>query len=243
MAFPASNTFETGQAPGTTITNGNSGGAAGAAWDSITGTCTYETTPAHGTLGAKILVPGASSFAHINWTSSTLGTFTECWGRVYIRFPALPPVQRNRFVSIDKSGVANGAEVSLEGSGDIRVWDSTGSGFTAAGVTLAVDTWYRIEWHYLASTTVGAITANIYVGDSTTQLGTVTRSGVNTLANADQTAFGGTFGEEGGAFTIYLDDINVNGTGFPGPANKELLELEESADLVLLESGLAIILE
>lgn len=222
MSFPLQNSFESGQAIGTTITTGNSGGGAGNAWTDITinagCTATYDANAMHGTLGGKLSIDAAGKFVTIGWDTTAIGTVTELWGSAYFNPSVYPPGQRCRPIFVESAG-STAATVSLEHNGDVRVYDSVDA-FVAMGVVLSLNTWYRIAWHYIASLTVGVMDAQVYLGDNLTTLtnGSATVSNGNTKANADRVRFGMNNGEEGGAFACTMDDIRVSATGPIGPS-------------------------
>lgn len=222
MALPLANTAESGLADGTAVTTGNSGGGAGDAWDGVTSgganTVTFVTSPTLlDTLAYKMFISAASQFANVNWFGAIGGAFTDLYGRIYFQFPTATPAGRCQMIAVNTSGVSNNVQVSLENAGHIRVWDALFASTEGTFVCLA-DTLYRLEWHYVASTTVGSIEARLYAGNSTSTLDTVLRSGVNTAASSDQVALGGTSGEEAAAFTLFLDDAALATGGWIGPA-------------------------
>lgn len=218
MALPLSNTFESGQPTNTVITVANSA-VGGDAFDLVnqTGTSTvkFDSTNPRGTLAYRLLTDGSGSNGFVQWKAA-IGSPTEVWGRVYWRFPAVPSVAA-RNVGFYTSAGAYMDSIGLLNSGVVRVSDKA-FGSTDTASALAVNTWYRVEFHLLCSATVGVIEANVYVGDSTSLFTSAARTNVDTGTGLGEIDFGVAGGGAPVSFTLDHDDINVNATGFPGPA-------------------------
>lgn len=218
MALPLSNTLESGQVSGTVITPANSA-VGGDAFDAInqTGTSSVkfdDTSLSRGLLAYKLLTDGSGSNGFVQWTTS-LATPSEIWGRVYWMFPAYPSGGA-RNIAFYSSG-AYTASIMLLNTGIIRIDDSV---FTSADTTkpLLPGTWYRVEFHILCSATVGVIDVRIYEGDSFTLYTSVARTTANTRTSFSEIDFGVAGGGSPTNFTLYHDDIQINGVDFPGPS-------------------------
>lgn len=225
MSLPLANTLE-GGSDETTLTFGNSGGASGDAFDLVlltpgTGTLVFDTArAAHGSLSARV-TPDGTNAALVAWqAASTGGGFTEIWGRVYIYLTAAP-IGGCRLISANLSAGTRKADISLTsasgGNSLLRVSDAT---FTSndAGANVPLNQWVRIEFHIKCSATVGQIEAKMFLGDDASPItnGTVTSPATrDTGASADEVRFGqGTAGATG---AFWMDSMQVNTSGFPGP--------------------------
>lgn len=213
MALPLSNTFETGVAD-ETVLNGNSGnGSAGNAFDDVTtggGTIKFDTAQAaHGTLSARFDTSTART--QVAWLAS-MGTQTQIWGRCYF-FKATAPTNDFWVIRFEGSG---GTNAILALGGGLTVFDSV---FTSggAGVSLTYNQWYRFEFHLLCSATVGVIEAKVFAADATSPLGTGTITNANTQTDVTAVNFGNP-ADTIDAATFWLDDLQVNATGYPGPS-------------------------
>jgi hypothetical protein len=221
MALPLANNAEGGSNT-TTVTTGNSGGGSGNAWDVVNitnGAATFSSTvAAHGSLAYAFSTTASSGVANVGWTSS-VGVVTTFYGRAYVYLTG-SPTSPDANVQIRGTGSSTGGNIQISTARQIVAQTpSFANAFTFTTV-LALSTWYRIEWQMVTGSAGSAnFTINLYVGDS----GTVTET------HTDSTfAWGGTGGVAEVEFgwtnthpsqpTLYMDDIQVNSTGFPGPA-------------------------
>lgn len=225
MAFPLANTFE-GGSDETTLTAGNSGGSSGDAFDAVfiggASTIVFDTARAsHGSYSMRF-APADSQAVNAQWTAtSTGGGFTETWGRFYF-YATAKPSNGVRLVSFFTTGGTRQAHIEMTASpnGLLRVADSAfTSGDTVAAIPL--DEWVRIEWHVLHSATVGQLEAKIFQADSTSPItnGTVSSpASRNTGASADAIRFGQSTGVVLSGWSAWMDSLQANTTGWPGPA-------------------------
>src|SRR5438128_6709683 len=156
------NSFE-GGSDGTTITTANSGGASGTAFDTITGDVTQfsNVLPAHGTLGGRCASRATAAKANLQWVAAHGNLAVEA-GRCYFAMDAAPTTNCECVVLQD-SGLVTKAQIRILTD---RTWKLVGTGASAAGSALALNTQYRFEWKY--DTAGATVTANLYLGDSTT---------------------------------------------------------------------------
>jgi len=208
-------TFEAGT-NGSTILNTDPGSAN--AWDTTSAaagaTRTYDNTQfAHGAQSGKYAIGATAGVNYCAWTTSW-GTQTDHYGRLYIYFTALPGANATLFCSID-SGLRNAA-IILRTDGKIQLQDRGGN-TTNGTVALSTNTWYRIEYHVVHNTSTGSITVNVYAGDSTSTTDSVTWTSRNTGANSTQGRYGANVIGSVSNWTVYLDDIVGTAAAFPGP--------------------------
>lgn len=229
MALPLSNNAEGGTS-GTTVSTANSGGASGDAWGTpVIGTgmtLTFDNAhAAHGTLAYKVaLTSTATAITYLPWPSTQVGTVTEIWGRLYIWSANLtPPAASLRLVRFLNAGTAVAGFNVASGTGAIECRSAADAliGTASASSAITASTWMRLEFHYLFNTATGETArVNVYTGDSATINTSATCSAINQGAACNEVRFGANTAAfsstSGNAF--WLDDINVNATGLPGPA-------------------------
>jgi hypothetical protein len=210
--LPANNTAE-GGSNGTGVTVGNSGGTSGTAFDVVTidasAAAAFDNThPAHGSL-SYMLTGSGSGGAFLEWDSVQ----TTVFGRAYILAGSFPAGVTS-IIDPRNAGAITGS-IRLNAAKKLDLYDATGT-LVASGVTVLVAvTQYRVEFQFVFSATVGVITAKLFAGDATTVTETITASALNTSAQMTQ------FRWSWRPFTtdvLWMDDLNLNTTGFPGPA-------------------------
>jgi hypothetical protein len=223
MALPLSNNAE-GGSDETTVTTGNSGGASGDAWDVVDlgGTSPQlvfdSAHPAHGAMGYRFTQGNPEGVLTLRWSTSP-GSFTEIWGRVYLYRDAAPAVGTQQLIRINNSAQTRQAWVGLGVTGNPRLFVADSASIAEQStVTVASGQLVRIEFHFISSDT-GLIEAKLFnSADSTSPSDTVTRVGdTDTGTGAAQVAFGHGVADNVG-YTVWLDDMQVNSTGWPGPA-------------------------
>lgn len=200
--MPATADFELG-VNGNNILTSDPGSAS--KWDAtlFSTTLIYDNTHvAHGNLAMK------SNSKVVGWNSTTLGTMSDHYGRIYIWKP-----DAGEFFRVLTGGI-NGSQLltlSLSASGFINALDLSGTAFT--GSLDYRSKWVRVEYHVIQSATVGQVFVNTYVLDNTSPLETLsTAANRNTGASADTCRYGSP-----SAVDIWMDDIIANATAFPGP--------------------------
>lgn len=225
MAFlPFLNNFEEGT-NGTTITTGNSGGTGQTAFNAVgigTGaTVAYSNTQAaHGSLSAKCQVGSTSGQAYVSWTTGSQSTI---YGRMYVYLTGNVPSGGSRLVEFWNGGdqVTYCGGIAISSSNWLAIQVSAAAGFTWVvdfSNTIPLNTWTRIEWKYTFSATNGSATVSMYNGDSTTPIETHTTTGQNFGASTVDTVDLGWANFTANQPALYIDDLEINSVGFPGPA-------------------------
>lgn len=226
MALPLSNTFETGLADETAITALNSDdGSAGNAFDAVftggTGTYVYDTArAAHGTLSARC-TPDSSNPINLEWNNTSAGDATDEYGRLYLYRTAWPTPDLHWLVRYENSAGTVDAVFGPYADGKIYVYDATLTAPASMTSTLPLNEWVRLEWHITCSDTTGLIEVKMFSGDSTSPIETLTRTNVDTNANARFRYIGHavTGANQGSAF--WIDDVALSATGYIGPVSGE----------------------
>lgn len=210
MALNQYNTAE-GGTNGTTVTLGNSGGASGTALAAVTpgtGTITFDSTVAHTGSYSYNLTAGTGSNCFIGYGMSSATVMTS---RVYIYFTGWPTTSTQLIRFFANTGGLMGNIFCQGSTGKFGVQDNTGTinQTTTLGI---LNTWLRFELTVAAgaTTTSGYIRANIYIGDSTSQL---LYSYVNTACNTTTSTASvysvGKISNSGNWATMYVDDLLV----------------------------------
>lgn len=206
---------------GVTVTQGvggNSGGFSGDYFDGVTiagaSALTFDNTHARELLSYKI-APASNQANYLQWDTQ-MGTVTTVYGRFYIWLDVSPA---NSPILAFRSGAGQAARLVVNPAGTINWKDAANvdiAGTTTAALT--VSQWYRFEYKVIFSATVGQVFLNYYLGDSTTAIETLTSAATAVLmANADTMRIGRVAGVAN-TYIVWLDNILVNDTGFPGPA-------------------------
>lgn len=180
-----------GGTSGATVTTGNSGGTSGDAWDEVSipagTTLTYQTAAAYkGSRGYRVTTGTTSGHgADMRWA---LAGWPLVRQRFYIRFSALPGYESQvAYVSSPSGSLL--ARVMVTSTGKLSVFNAWFSRLWTSTNSLAVNTWYRIEFIVVPGTTYsnGTIRVAYAAGD-----GAVAETYVSTAAN---TGNGGVLGQ------------------------------------------------
>lgn len=211
-------TFETGVS-GNTVQTSDLGSAN--KWDDRTfdaahGTLAYSNVEKYQTLSCQMVTSATPAATWVAWTSTTLGSsLADLWGRIYLRESGLPNTS-----SIPVRGFDTGSrawEILILSDGHIEVRDQGGTTRGTGAVAISTGQWIRLEFHMTNHTTAGFMECKLFnSADSDTLSETITSSGsFSTLAKTDLIRFGEI--QANASRTIYMDNILVNDTGYPGP--------------------------
>lgn len=157
-----------GGSDGVTVTTGNSGGASGDAWTSVTlgggSDVEYDTAQsAHGGV-SHLVIPANNQTA---WFRKDFTAASQAMASFYVRFPSAPAVVTS--ICLVRNSTSTAASVRIDTNLQLRIYDGPGSNlqtFTA----LSANTWYRVEVRVIKGTgsSDGTIEFAYYVGDSGT---------------------------------------------------------------------------
>jgi hypothetical protein len=223
MAAPLSNTFE-GGTDTTTITTGNSGGASGDAFNTVTigasATLTFSAThAAHGGLGMQIVQPVTAVSTFVDWTAVGGGT-ADTFFRIYVYRTANGSAKGYIMAARTTTGTAT-AYLAIGTTGLVECQNPAGGVLALGSVPIGLNQWVRIEWRVKSSTTVGEVEWRLYnTADSTTITETQSATGAVLGATTDQIRWGTPSTPQPASDTSWYDDLAVSTAGWIGPAGQ-----------------------
>lgn len=215
MALPLSNNFMAGST-GQTITTANSGGTSGNAFDATTGTVPIFSNLATFHNGISLDIQGNGA---VEWTSTSVGTPNDIWGRAYVYMTGLPAANCVVIATLTPNSATTRRNVlRINTTGKVGTLVAAGTA-VASATTLAFNQWYRLEFHFhnVVSGT-GTLDCTIYRADEVTALETMTQA-TGTLGASDTSLNQVWIGSASTTAPdlIFVYGVQVNGTGFPGP--------------------------
>jgi hypothetical protein len=212
VALPLENTLEGGTNT-TTISAANSGGASGNAFDSIVGTgpTFSSTSAAHGSLA---MAPLTTTQSMVQWAAS-IGTPTEIWIRAYLNIQGNPSANCPFIYVRDQTNAANNCGIRVNSSRVLAITANGSTTVVAFTNVPALSTWVRVELHCLISGGNATCDGRYFASpDAPTATETQTTTQTTTATSFGAVRFGANLTSSG---QLLLDDVQVNGTGFPGP--------------------------
>ncbi len=218
MALPATNNAE-GGSDGTTVTTGNSGGASGVAWTTVDTSILYDDDEpnaiADGLLAYDHGAPAAANKT-LGWNATVIGSVTNVYGRFYM-YRTTTPAEQQRVVRFFDTAGTEAGRISWHTDAKVYSFDSSLAVPPASSFTITPGL-IRFEFNIVSSTTVGVMEVKVFNGHSTTEVGTYTRTSLNTLADFAQCHFGSTVGSPTpGQF--WTDAFILTTAGYPGPVS------------------------
>lgn len=202
-----------GGTQGATVATGGSG--SGNAWDAVVGTptITYDNTHAYGVRSYKVI--GAGSAQQMVWTSASLGTVGELWGRFYIYSSGAPSAATG--VARFTVGGSQAARIRYNADGTLTLADSGNAAEVTTAAAIPTGQWVRVEFRIQFVATNA--TVHLKTWNSPDSSGTPTEDVSVTNAagmgvNCDRVEWGSF---NSATVTFWLDNLNVNTTAFPGP--------------------------
>lgn len=181
-------------------------------WDAVTigasATAIYSTNQAFGgSLSGKL--SSSNGAVTLAW-STAVGTLVEEYGRFMLYATTFPAGQWTPFRILNVAALT----MRIIGfSGTFLVQDSAGQ--VGSNFALALNTWYRFEYHIVHSATVGQIEVRVYPGNSRSTVAQIQALNVNTGAQGTVREFG----QSSTAVIVdaHWDAIVAGATNWPGP--------------------------
>lgn len=153
-----------------------SSAAGGTAFDSVTGSPTYDSTLVKSGTSGQFTTTAAATVS-CNWIAALGGTYARLAGCVY--FSSTSFSAANMIVRL-RDGTGNQiARIVTDTSGHVVLRINTGNTLVGTGsVAMSTGTNYRIEWD-ITSGAAAPVAVYVYLGDSTTLLDSVTSASAN----------------------------------------------------------------
>ncbi len=223
---------------GASVSYTASGGAdSGEDWDFIymgtNGSITYADKPARGNLSYKCSVGATVTDVKMEW--QRFQPSDTVYVRFYVFLPSLPSGSFRFFEFSDGTQLAFSFGSLTDGK--VRIRDSAAAAMATSTISLPTGRWIRLEAKVNAHGSTGGAVVKIFTeADSPYPAEVITSTNTfNTAPNGTgiKIARFGIVGSAGANFTYYLDDIELNNTGYAGPADPEfagLLEMANTAD-------------
>ncbi len=215
----ATATFEAGT-QGATIATTDTGSTS--AWDVVTlptgtGVLIYDNTHVYGTRAAQLKAGTSATTAILQWSTATLGSLTDAYGRFYIWMGSYPGNINNEIQFRNTGTIRARLRVNL--TGKLELINSAGSIVATSTNSVALSQWNRVEFRVTFSATVGFFEVLLFTNpDSTTATETVGTGVANlNLGGASANEFLiGTISTQT-SWTHWLDNIVWGATSYPGP--------------------------
>ncbi len=217
---PLANDAETGS-NGVAPAASNTLAAGNDPWDAVavTGSAgvTYDNTaPAHGALAYRIASGVTSGQAILTWNAQSIGRLDRVWGRLNLRLSAYD--SGLTFLRL-RGGGTQIIRLTLDGTGHLQLRNSGNSTVATSTTVLGTGTYVRLEFDVTPSVAAGAATIRIYTSvDSTTITETMSVTSQALGAAYVDEANWGQVASAANMPVYYVDDLQLNATGFPGPA-------------------------
>lgn len=201
----------------TAVTTGNSGGASGNAFDVVStggsGAITFDNEHARGNRAFKVIGDTANA-CYLTYMSS-LGTVAEAWGRLYLYMTASPGATTG-IVRL-RVAAAQVARITLDTGRHLQIRRADNNTLATMVAAVSLNQFVRVEWHCLATAAGGDIECRLYdAADSATITEQLSDTNAALANNLDEVNIG--HHNASPATTFWLDDVQVNTTGWPGPA-------------------------
>ncbi len=215
----ATATFEAGT-QGATIATSDTGSTS--AWDVVTlpagtGSLIYDNTHVYGTRAAKLTAGSTSTTAILQWSSVTLGSISDAYGRFYIWASAFPGNSNNE-IQFRNTGTVR-ARLKINTAGKIELSNSLNSIVATSTNSIALSQWNRVEFHLTFSSSVGFFEALLFTSPDSSSATETIGTGVSNLnlggASANEFLIGAISTQTN--WTHWLDNIVWGATSYPGP--------------------------
>jgi hypothetical protein len=205
---------------GTTITNGNSGGASGTAFNTTSiGTgaslVSDSTHVAHGSLAMKAATAGTSTVSYGNW-STAMGAQTQVWFRSYLFITANPATVLTPILFFNTTTQAGGLQITT--GGKLQLIDANSATILTGTLNVSLNNWFRVEGFIITSATVGQMEYKLFLTpDSATADEVMTSAATqNTNTQVVSYRYGTTLSSANQ--TIWHDDLGLSNVGYIGPS-------------------------
>lgn len=215
---------------GVGITAGNSGGASGDAFESVSlgagASAIYDSTNARGTLAAKLATGGSAADCSLNYQAK-IGTQTQVWYRAYVFMASNPGSNHRLFDAWDSVSGQLCFAVYLTTAGKLMSVNTIGGTIQTMTGSVPLSAWFRVEVMVIGSATVGQVEIKRFDSpDSTVATETLTSAASqNTRGSFNNYRFGSSGDPLPASRTLWLDDLGISTTGYMGPTGPAAVTL------------------
>lgn len=215
---------------GTGITTGNSGGASGDSFESVSlgsgATATYDNTQARGTLAAKLATGGSAADCSLNYATK-IGAQTQAWFRAYLYVPSNPGTSHRLIDAWDSGSGQLCFAVYLTTAGKLMSVNTGGSTIQTSTASVPLNAWFRVEVMVIGSATVGQVEIKLFNSpDGGTATETLTSAAnQNTRGSMNNYRFGAAGDPLPASRTLWFDNLGISTTGYLGPAGPAAVTL------------------
>ena len=150
-----SNTAE-GGSDSVTVTTGNSGGASGTAWSSVTGTTTFTTSDAFAGSVCYSGDPTSPNAAYCSWAG--LGG-DELYSEIAFKINSAMPTSYTAVFRIDTTPSTYYPSIRIYSDGSFKFYIATSGRDASSTGLITYDTWYRLKIYF--NSTTGAYTVTL----------------------------------------------------------------------------------
>lgn len=230
------NSFDGGTA-GSPVAAVGSGGVSGSAFDSVSTTASgvnnYDATHvAHGGLANLIQCTSAVASNGQNIWSSSMGSKTQVWGRLYQYWTAIPTSGTERIWKATSSG-ALASSVGINASGHIVVTNAAGTAVLTSAAVIPLNAWWRVEFMIKLSATTGQVEFKLFTTNMDAAAPDETQTSAATaVLTAAADAY--VYGLQSNALVTswWQDDVALSDTAYVGP-----VQLTTAAPLVVPQAA------
>lgn len=231
MATTLTNSFEGVTPSGTTVTNANSGGSSGTAFDVVQappagGTLASDSThAAHGSLGCKTATAGTAGSTYVSWTTSLNTGALTVWWRLYLYFTANPGANVRVKALVSSGNLVCGCLINTSGQ-VVTNFATGGTTATTSTATIPLNQWFRLEGKDVVSTTVGQTEVKLFSSmDSTSPTETDTSAASQNNGSSFSALRYGSTTSLASVTAFWMDDVGYSDTAYLGPAATPSTEL------------------
>ncbi len=211
--------FEAGT-QGATIATGDTGSAT--AWNVVTvpgngGSLIYDNTHAYGSRAAKIVTGSPGSTGTLDWSSGSLGTQTDTFGRLYI-WTQFNPSSNVVSLVVYRATTTVRCRIKVNTAGKIELADASNVVQFTSTNSIGLSQWVRLEWHVVFSSSTGHMECKLFNNaDSATETETIGNQTTNlSLGGASANDVNFQWGSNVSQ-TAWLDGILAGASSYPGP--------------------------
>lgn len=233
-----------GQADETTVSAANSGGSSGDAFTSVNiGTGAEAKTDtahaAHGTKSYRIATTGTSSTVWLEWDIAA--GITTIYGRILIYLTGTPAVSIGILRIMDSGGTNQIARIQIRATERAIEVRNAANTIVATGTTpLTINAFVTLEFKVISHASAGEVTCRLHnTMDSASVTETISATGQNTGGGDIRVARIGVTGATLNQGPFWIDDLDFNDIGLPGPAlvDKSSSDTGSGADAATLEAS------